>query len=487
MVGVGGRSKACKNCKRRRVKCDETRPNCRRCLKAKLSCGDWPTMTIIQFNGQPEQQPSTPKTEPELQIVDTIENKTGLLSSSWSPWSKVAMPTDDLFVSYTLAHLLRGSYQLDDIYVPEVDRVLSDTCFLALATSYFGNDHREQAVVQRGVRRYSSALKGLNEALHDDSKSRTYDVLKAVLLMATYEMLLSDNSNGWIVHGLGLERLIEFRGPESFKRMPDRDLFETSRPSMIYSAIVLHKNTILSQKRWKVIPWEDDLGQKDVFQYLIDILADCPQLLVSKDRMYTCKPKEKAGDLARALDIETRSLLVQLEAWKASWDASEGDYCSETPVSSSNPSYIPPNGVPVPFWTTNLYYNSLRQANAMAMYNACIIFLGKIIRELDEGNGHSSTIQVANQMYIAGIEICRSAEYHLHVMSQGTGSFAFLFPLRMAWDAVGIVEPAIGVWLTEVLDKIQFGAVGRWAIAGYLLNIQPPTPQPAKELDSQLL
>ncbi|KAJ5489412.1 hypothetical protein N7539_004302 [Penicillium diatomitis] len=38
MVGVGGHSKGCKTCRRRRVKCDETKPTCTRCQKAGYKC-----------------------------------------------------------------------------------------------------------------------------------------------------------------------------------------------------------------------------------------------------------------------------------------------------------------------------------------------------------------------------------------------------------------------------------------------------------------
>ncbi|KAF2490866.1 hypothetical protein BU16DRAFT_136300 [Lophium mytilinum] len=482
MVGVAGRSKACKNCTKRRVKCDETRPICKRCLKAKLTCGDWPpSLTVIQFEGHTKRQQQTPELKQKSPMVEESALEVTRFSDPLSPWSRIMIPSDDIFVNYTWAHLLRSSDQMDQTVVPGVDRTLSDQCFLALATSYFGNEHCEQGLVQRGFRRYSSALKGLHEALCDVSKSKTYDVLESVIVMALFEMLMSDSSDGWIAHSLGLERLMELRGPESFRKLPDRAILQTSRPTVIFAAIVLHKSTILSNTRWKTIPWDENPSQKDPFQYLVDILADCPQLLVLKDHMYASKATEEAQTLASELEEHTQTLLAQLEIWKASWDASQGDYYSETPVTSSAPSLLSPNGPPIPFWTTNYQYNTLRQANAMAMYNAAIILLLKILQELTYSCTLPSTAQLLDRMYTAGIEICRSAEYHLQVMREGAGSFYILFPLRMAWDAVGKVEPAIGVWLTDVLQQVQSGAVGRWAIAGYLLNINAPAPEPEQE------
>jgi hypothetical protein len=299
-------------------------------------------------------------------------------------------------------------------------------------------------------------------------------------------MLMSNSADGWIGHSLGIERLIELRGPEAFRRLPDRAILQTSRPSVIFAAIVLHKTTILSQACWKLIPWDEDPSQKDQFQYLVDILADCPQLFVLKDQMYASKVNEDARTLARQLERQTQSLLAQLEVWKTSWDVVQGDYYSETPISSRTPSLISTDGRPLPFWTTNLQYDTLRQANAMTTYNACIILLLKIIQEISSFCGLLSTAQLPSKMYNAGIQICRSAEYHLQAIRDGGRSFHILFPLRMAWDAVGKFEPAIRIWLTDTLREIQSGAAGRWAIAGYLLDINSPAPESEQRLITEI-
>ncbi|KAK9243444.1 hypothetical protein V1506DRAFT_568393 [Lipomyces tetrasporus] len=46
MVGVPGGSRGCANCKKRKIKCDETFPKCRRCIKSNLDCGG-PTVSTV--------------------------------------------------------------------------------------------------------------------------------------------------------------------------------------------------------------------------------------------------------------------------------------------------------------------------------------------------------------------------------------------------------------------------------------------------------
>lgn len=300
------------------------------------------------------------------------------------------------------------------------------------------------------------------------------------------QMLMSDSSDGWLGHSLGLERLMELRGPESFRQMPDRALLESSRPGIIFAGIVLHKNTIMSDAIWKTIPWKDDTTQKQPFQYLIDILADCPPLFVLKDQIYASPTTEEALLLATELEQRTQPLLAQLEVWKAAWDVSQGDYYHETPVTSSAPFLLAPSGVTIPFWTTNIQYTTLRQANAVTIYYATIILLLKLLQEMSINYGITTPPHLEDTMYMTGIEICRSVEYHLNVMREGSGSFYLLYPLRMVWDAVGKFEPIIGRWLTDVLNKIQSGAAGRWAIAGYILDINASTPEQNQDLMTEV-
>ncbi|KAJ0374630.1 hypothetical protein COL26b_007097 [Colletotrichum chrysophilum] len=51
----------------------------------------------------------------------------------------------------------------------------------------FGLDNRQKPVVQRGLRKYGTALKALNNALGDPKGSRSFDVLEAVIVMALFE------------------------------------------------------------------------------------------------------------------------------------------------------------------------------------------------------------------------------------------------------------------------------------------------------------
>lgn len=57
MVNPGHRSKACLTCKRRRIKCDERRPNCLKCEVSKRACLGYRDHSVFKahrFNSTPE-------------------------------------------------------------------------------------------------------------------------------------------------------------------------------------------------------------------------------------------------------------------------------------------------------------------------------------------------------------------------------------------------------------------------------------------------
>lgn len=93
---------------------------------------------------------------------------------------------DEIYVSYTLTHLLRGV----DEETPSqgVQRTLSNQCFMALATTYFGTQHQEKSIFEHGLQRYGKALKNVNMALGDPGRVIGYDLLESVVVMALFEV-----------------------------------------------------------------------------------------------------------------------------------------------------------------------------------------------------------------------------------------------------------------------------------------------------------
>lgn len=272
---------------------------------------------------------------------------------------------------------------------------------------------------------------------------------------------MANNKHGWVIHSLGMQRLFETRGPESFQSLPERSIFQTSRLSIVFASLVLRRPTILSQERWKTVPWARDPEQKALMHHLVDILVDCPGMLADKDKVLRGR-----GD-ADALKQHASLCLTQLHTWKGLWDTTEAGTCYERAPAAGVPLHMAEDGTLTKAWETDLAFASAYHAITVTLYHATHILLLRILHsrgEVDHG------INVAPEEFSAGIEICRTVEYHTERMREGTGSFFLLFPLRMAWESCGSMHPEIGAWLTEVLESIETGTVGRWPLAKYIVT-----------------
>jgi hypothetical protein len=97
---------------------------------------------------------------------------------------------DDVFKSYSWAYLMRGQEHRPEA-IEGGGEQLSEKCFLALSTTYFGAEHSEPSLIQRGLSQYGVALNELNTALASSSQSCSYGVLKSVVFMIVFEVSVS--------------------------------------------------------------------------------------------------------------------------------------------------------------------------------------------------------------------------------------------------------------------------------------------------------
>lgn len=171
---------------------DETKPECNRCKKAKLKCGGYPSITIIQYEGSKATRDPfrCQDTSEKLTVLapyarSCIDNQVQGTNISLHHW--ISTPQDEIFTSYTISHLLSGQDQEAHVITGSSYSIASK-CFLALCTTYFGSEHMEASLIQRGLQRYGCALEQLNKALGDPARRHSLDVLEAITVMVVLEV-----------------------------------------------------------------------------------------------------------------------------------------------------------------------------------------------------------------------------------------------------------------------------------------------------------
>lgn len=108
----------------------------------------------------------------------------------------------------------------------------------------------------------------------------------------------------------------------------------------------------------------------------------------------------------------------------------------------------------------------------MAMYNATTILAFRFADSIHVSSGSPFEHHIRRKrISAAALSICRSIDYHQQEMWGEQGSFALLFPLRMAYDGLSEEEPIVGAWLQSVMHDISAGKQGLWRSAKSLLEI----------------
>lgn len=182
----------CITCRKRRVKCDETRPVCTRCRSANFECEGYPP---------PRRAPQPPTSSPKLTPppVEDEGSSFGELSFRHTNWRQDQLPLYHHFVTSTVVRLFRTdhvqfwrdqvaqmSYGLDVVY----------EALLAIGAMHRSNllfcrqENRQEAAKSKmlGLRAYGETLKLLSSHLGQTSIAEVSAVLIVLMLLAYFEV-----------------------------------------------------------------------------------------------------------------------------------------------------------------------------------------------------------------------------------------------------------------------------------------------------------
>lgn len=214
------------------------------------------------------------------------------------------------------------------------------------------------------------------------------------------------------------------------------------------------------------MPWSLQPENKAPLQKLMDILIHFPPWIKSCTRFWTqAFPSE--SDMNGILEAQ-RGLRVSrelLDTWWEAFQAERGNEWWETPMPASmleetDSGYMPPAP-----WKTHYHFKSLKTAHSFIYYHATRVLCVGVLRgieALDLNVDPAHVARMAAESRASAMEICRATDYLLLPRHDGAGSVYLIFPLRLAWKAVGGDTPE-GAWLRQVADSIGSGAKGGWA------------------------
>ncbi|KAH8598925.1 hypothetical protein B0O99DRAFT_591533 [Bisporella sp. PMI_857] len=314
MVGVAGKSKACKECKRRRVKCGLERPRCLRCTKAKIRCSGYGNDII--FVNRTQQDPSTTAslvitsvkqaslarqesdTEPSMKtqlgmltelLHDPFESGPRYRAIAFDILRKLYLPQPGPNEDVASA---RCSSWVGAVCAPGGICLTLDHALLAFCTTMVYVTQTGDTSLEQALEVYNDALSRLSRELqHDQSTGEEIDrLLAAIVVLSVCELFICSSDESWCTHVQGIAQILRLKGQYEVPTSPSYGwsrLCSRLRVMTGITELAKRRKSSLTNDQWRaVMSAKIDL---DPFDELIDIASDLPVLFEEADMLVASK------------------------------------------------------------------------------------------------------------------------------------------------------------------------------------------------------
>ncbi|KAJ0115104.1 hypothetical protein J7T55_001513 [Diaporthe amygdali] len=292
MVNTGKPSPGCFACRSRRIKCDTTRPECRKCRKRGWKCPGYRDLNALRivdetqkqftrFSGDKEGSEDGPGVSPTKDIIirqyippgersspssATTSSITGSYpspvsqaatpSSPKSPlnyesqWSMeiprcIGTPVGEQVYSYFLSNFVQGTSLRNHGYLDFLFPLLANEppgkdhplplAFSATAMIAFAARQKVPDLLPRAEATYLRALEATFQAIGDPNRARDNSTLACVTLLTTFEVY--DFRQAFGSHLDGAVALLKMRGKDVFQTVVGRKIFLILRSLLVSRSI----------------------------------------------------------------------------------------------------------------------------------------------------------------------------------------------------------------------------------------------------------
>ncbi|KIW02968.1 hypothetical protein, variant 2 [Verruconis gallopava] len=473
MVGVP-RSTGCGTCVKRRIKCDEGKPQCENCLKYGSPCPGY-DRELKFITGKPHRTKRSSK--PNKSKSPHSDAQTRFTPESLIKWSnditalepfdeklsreKCHRPFLDLIYSLCATLPPQKQYQLQLIsslcenlpttrsseeiqmisgYLMHLpahfgnSRAL-DAAAVAFAAQQIGTICGDKQMIGRGRDAYVRALSCLQRALNDPAEATRSETNSSALLLCIYELFAGTTAfNVWMKHAAGLSKLIQHRGADSFRNDHDIAILRACRGVIIMDCMFSGKEVFFNQNTWREVTraqkpahMDDDFHQ--FFERFMELMAELAELLADgwnlREATRLGQPLPIDVEKIHKLVCRTTQVYTRLKLWSLEMEERLSSPIEES--SSTNDALFPIVYAFRTYTAAGLYVN----------YWACMIILRMILQTC----GCVPEDAVDNREFAN--KICRSVEWNSRDVWAG---FRLGFPLRIAFEAA---DPNVQRWIGE--------------------------------------
>ncbi|KAM4065043.1 fungal specific transcription factor [Hirsutella rhossiliensis] len=265
-MAYGGKpSRGCQMCRIRRIKCDETKPTCKQCAKARRQCPGYrgadqsggrhdvsrPTRadkTLAPSSASSSDDGSSPPTSPpDDGIPSLLRPPLKDVASCHFISNYVLIPRQGFTATRGWLEFVLPLLKQEPP-IPHFKHAFN-ACAMASLNNRVGtgNDFERQALGH-----YTKALATTFTALRDPDMVKQDATLASILLLSLFESITAKSLGmfAWSSHVEGAIELVKTRGPEQLKTKTGMDLFAAVRIQMIIHSLSTGKAPSLGIEWW---------------------------------------------------------------------------------------------------------------------------------------------------------------------------------------------------------------------------------------------
>lgn len=300
MVGVATKSKACLNCRKRRVACGFERPQCLRCQKAGIDCLGYQRRALFV---------NRTVANPSLTAKDVIRTSSDLDEATqdvvdWYRDMSRAFASADYatgdFRSAALRILRRlylprkgstdGSLAIGTTFwvatvcnCPQQSAAL-DHSLLALCAAQLYITRHGDVTLDEALEVYSSGLSRLSAGLQRVDPTTLACLLGSIVALSTCELFICPLTSGWRAHSQGMADLLRCRvdfNHQGAAAPAWTNLCARARVVSVLTGMMSQTRSSVTAAQWRAIMPEKP--QDDPLDDLLDIISDLPSLFEQTD------------------------------------------------------------------------------------------------------------------------------------------------------------------------------------------------------------
>lgn len=452
------RSTGCFECRKRKVRCDEAKPECNICLRRGTKCpGYRPAQSFIlhKFDDNADRPALIRENEDNYKYLHQSPPTNEAPSSPPIPHGSclplfepkplaTAIPKQ---VSAAAADRIQHLGNFIALYLPRADgpalpppsalmlglpsMPANSNVLLAavdaLSAAQIAIDNRNLLLINRSRSLYGTALSQMMYAIQDPGTALRDETLLSTYLLTLYEVFVgATQGHGFFYHVQGLLHLLKQRGPSSFHSRMSMQIFHAIRYNSLTIGYHMRKASMLDSTEWLAVTRK--ASRVDPYVALNDVCITIPRLLERTDRL--AKMGSSPADVDSLLD-DSQTVANRAFEWLSLFEKNGPRYDQSNSASMEGFMEICSDRLFDPVFDFHSFSTGICY---MIYWMSMLIMQGNTFKLLQQHRQLEMKQLMMWDRQLVGYAdcICRSIPYHCRTIMGYTARFGCLTPLVVA-------------------------------------------------------